>query len=438
VEWWIVALLLFGGLVSLIMTGMPIALAFILINLIGVAVYWGGVAGLGQFILSLFSSIGTFSLLPIVMFILMGEVMYVSGVGFKMIDVVDKWMGRLPGRLGLVAVASATIFGTLSGSSIATTAMLGATLTPEMEARGYKKPISIGAVMGSGGLAMLIPPSVDAVFVAAIAEISVGQLVIAGLIPGLVLGALYAGYIIIRCWLQPSIGPPHETYIPISLHEKTKLGLKYILPLGTVIFCVVGLILLGVATPTESAALGAAACFVLCACYRKMSWQVVKESVSGTLMITAMILLILCGAKAFSQILAFSGTTRNLIKLVLSLPLRPIGFVLALQGILLVLGCFVSTSAVYMMCIPLFMPIVLALGLNPVWFGMLIVLTGEMSHTTPPFGVLLFTMKGVAAEGTTMGDIIRSGLPFLACDAMLFALVVVFPPLALWLPSLIR
>jgi len=369
------------------------------------------------------------------MFILLGEVMFQSGLALNMIDTLDKWLGALPGRLGLLAVGSGTLFSTMSGSTMGTTAMLGALLTPEMEKRGYKKPMSIGPVMGSGGLAMLIPPSGLAVVLAAVAEISVGELLISGIIPGLLVAALYTSYIILRCWLQPSIAPPYRVS-SVSFSQKILLTLRNVLPMGFIIVIVLGFIFLGIATPTEAAAMGALGSFVLAAIYGKLTWQVVKNSFVGTARVTIMTLIIITGAVAFSQILAFSGATRGLLAFVTALPVAPIILLIAMQVVLIIMGMFMAAVAVMMITIPIFMPIVYALGWDPIWFGLLFLLNTEMSMTTPPFGMLLFVMKGVAPPNTTMGEIIKAGAPFLLCDAIALILIIAFPSLALWLPSM--
>ncbi|MFC2069521.1 TRAP transporter large permease subunit [Chloroflexota bacterium] len=254
-EWSLLLLFIFGGLILLLLTGLPISFCFLLINLIGVYIFWGGGVGLSQLILSLFSSIARFNLMAIPLFILMGEFMFRSGLGFDVIRAIDRWLGRLPGRLGLVAVGAGTLFSTTTGSTLGSCAMLGTLLTPEMEKHGYKTPISIGAIMGSGGLAMVIPPSGIAVFLATVAETSVGKLLIAGVVPGIIIAILYSSYIILRCWLQPSIAP---SYTPphISLKEKLIPTLRVVLPLAFIIFMVLGLIFVGVATPAEAAATG--------------------------------------------------------------------------------------------------------------------------------------------------------------------------------------
>jgi len=418
-------------------TGLPVAFCFILINLIGVALLWGGETGLRQLILTMWHSLANFSYLPIPMFVLLGEVVFRSGMAMKAIDVVDKWLGHLPGRLGLLAVAVATLFSTMSGSTIATTAMLGGALVPEMEKRGYKKPITIGSVMGSGGLAMLIPPSGLAVIWAAIAQVSIGKILIAGIIPGLIIALFYATYIVGRCWLQPSIAPAYDI-TPTPLLKKLSLTAKYVLPLSLIVFMVTGLILLGIATPSESAAMGVLGSIILAAAYRKLNWGMMKDAIMVTVKISGMILLILSGAKAFSQVLAYTKATRELIAWVTSLSLDPIVVLISMIFVILFMGMFMSGPPIMMITLPIFMPIVSALGFDPVWFGLIFLINIEMGATTPPFGTLLFVMKGVAPPGTTMGDIVKAGIPFLICDAACMALVIVFPALALWLPNLIR
>lgn len=434
-EWWAVLAIIFGGLMLLLASGMPVAFAFMLINVVGVLVFWGGAAGLRQLGLSIFASLSKFHLIPVPLFILMGEVMFQSGLGLSMIDALDKWLGRLPGRLGLLAVGAGALFSTMSGSTIGTTAMLGSVLSPEMEKRGYKKPMSIGPIMGSGGLAMIIPPSGLAVLLASLAEISIGKLLIAGIIPGLIIASFYATYIIGRCYLQPSVAPSYRV-MPTSLSEKIMFTVKHILPLGLIIFMVLGFIFLGVTTPSEAAATGALGCFILAACYRRLNWELVKKSIGGTMMITGMIFMIIAGAIAFSQILAFSGASRGLAEFVTGLPLAPIMIIIAMQVGAWALGCILSSVGVMMITIPIYIPIVYALGFDPIWFALILLINLEMSQTTPPFGVLLFAMKGVAPPDTTMGDIIRAGLPFLACDLVAMLLVIAFPVLALWLPGL--
>ena len=208
-EWQIALLILIGSLLILFFSGLPVAFCFLFITMVGAVWLWGGGSGLRLLTLNIRSSVSSFSLLPIPMFILMGEVMFRSKLGEGLIGAVDKWLGHLPGRLSLLAVGAGTLLSTLSGVTIATTAILGSTLVPQMEKRGYKKPMTLGPILGSGGLAMMIPPSSLAVLLASIGEISVGQILIAIIFPGLLMAVFYATYIIIRNKLQPSLAPPY-------------------------------------------------------------------------------------------------------------------------------------------------------------------------------------------------------------------------------------
>ncbi len=410
------------------------AFGFLVTILIGAFIFWGGEGGLTQAVRSFYGSIATFVLVPVPLFILLGEIIFHSGMARQTIDSLDMWIGHIPGRLGLLGVGMGTLFATLSGSSIGSTAMLGKLLIPEMEERGYKKPMSIGPILGSGGLAMIIPPTALGVLLASLAKISVGQLLMAGIFPGLVLATLMSGYIIIRCRLQPSIAPPYKV-APTPWSKKVLASIRYILPLGTIIFSIIGLIFLGIATPSEAAATGALTSIILAAGYRRLNWEVLKRSFLGTVQITSMIFVIIMGAMALGQILAFSGATQGLVALMAGLPLTPIFLVLIMQFILIILGCFIDAISMVMITIPVYMPIIHALGINPLWFGLLMLLNMELAQITPPFGILLYTMKGIAPPDTTMGDVYRASLPFVMCDLVAMGLIMVFPAIALWLPG---
>jgi tripartite ATP-independent transporter DctM subunit len=437
VEWWLILLIIFSALVILFILGVPVAFAFLFVNVIAVYVFWGGGAGLSQMILSIYESVTIFALLPVPLFVLMGEVMFRSGIAPRMMDVLDKWLGRLPGRLSLLAVGGGTLFAALSGSAMAGAAMLGSVLVPEMEKRGYKKPMSLGPILGSGGLAIMIPPSALGVLLAALGRFSVGRFLIAIIIPGLIMAVLYAAYVIGRCWLQPQLAPSYAVR-PTSLLDKIQATLRYVLPLSSIVFLVVGLIFLGIATPTEAAALGALGCLVLAFIYRGLSWEVLKTSITGTLQVTIMMLMILTGSTAFAQILAYTGASQGLVEFALSIPLPPICVLIAMQIVLLIMGTFMEPLTIMMVTLPIFMPIVEKFAFNPLWFGAIMLLNMEMATTSPPFGLVLFVMKGVAPPGTTMGDIYKAGLPFLACDAVAMAFMMAFPGLVLWLPGLMQ
>lgn len=411
--------------------GIPVAFSFLAVIIVGAPITWGLGPGMAQVILSLSDSLMNFALLPLPLFILMGEVVFHSNIAPNMIDTLDKWIGRLPGRLSLMAVTGGALFSTLTGTSLASTAMLGGTLIPEMEKRGYKKSMSIGPVLGSGGLALMIPPSALAVLLGAIAEVSIGRILIAIVLPGLLLAVLYGGYIIIRCILQPSIAPVYRVE-STPLPEKIISLIKHILPVGFIIFMVVGVIYAGIATPTEAAATGALGCFIFSFIQGSLTWNVVKKSMTATLRITVMVFMIIAGSQIFSQIMAYSGAVYGLTDFVLGLPTHRILILLAMQIVLLLLGMFMNAQSIMMITLPVFMPVVFALEFDPVWFAVIFLLNMEMASTTPPFGLALFVMKGVAPEGTTMKDICYAAIPFLLLDVVAMALIIIFPQIALW------
>ena len=429
--WQWLLIIIFGALIILMATGMPIAFSFMILNVIGVYLFFGGTVGLEQMILSIYSSLCTFILLPIPLFILMGELLLHSGVAMDMMDALERWMGRLPGRLAVLSVATGTVFAALTGSSMSSAAMLGQILVPEMEKRGYKKTMSLGPIMGSGGLAIMIPPSGLAVLLCVIGEISIGKILVAIPFPGVLLAALMAAYIIIRCKLQPFLAPSYEI-AKVSLSVKLAGTLKFILPVGFIIFLVIGLIFLGVADPSESAATGTLGMFIVVLLYRRLNWAVIKKSVRGTISITGMVFLIIAGAKTFGEILSFSGATRGLSEIATQLPLPPILIMVAMQIVILIMGCFMDVVAIMMITLPIFVPVITKLGLDTVWFGAIALLNIELAMITPPFGMVLFVMKGVAPAGTTMEDVYKAAYPIVMLNLLAMALMIAFPAIVLW------
>jgi tripartite ATP-independent transporter DctM subunit len=425
---------IFGCLLMMLASGLSIAFCFLGINVVGFFILFGPV-GLEQLVDSIYSTLNTFILLPVPLFILMGEVLFQSKIGPVLIHVIAKWMGRVPGRLGLLAVAAGTLFSTLTGTSLASVAMLGTVLVPEMKKHGYHPVMSAGPILGSGGLAMMIPPSGLAVLAAAIGEVSVGRTLIAIIVPGLLLAASYAAYIIIRCAMNPSLAPAYDVE-PVPLAEKLRETIKYVLPQGIVIFLVIGIIFLGVATPSEAAATGAAGTIILALCYRRFTWDVIKRVSLGSVSLTGMLFLIICGATAFSQILAYTGGSRMLTELASNLPIAPILVIIAMQVLVLILGALMDVVSIMMITLPIFMPVVEILRFDTVWFLVLFLINIEMAGISPPYGMSLFVLKGVVGSEMSMADIYRASFPFLGCGLFVMALVLVFPLLALWLPRL--
>ncbi|MFQ5856985.1 MAG: TRAP transporter large permease subunit [Anaerolineae bacterium] len=434
-EWYYTLLILIGALVFFMMLGLPVVFAFFTVNIIGAFVFMGGEKGAMQLVRNAIDSVQSFALLPIPLFIFMGEIMFYTGVAARAIDAVDKLIARVPGRLSLVAIVGGTIFSSLSGSTIANTAMLGSTLLPEMYKRGYKPEISIGPIVAVGGLAMLIPPSALAVLLGSIARIPIGELLVGSIIPGLILASLFFAYVTIRCWRNPEIAPPYDI-AGMSWSERVLPSVKYVLPLMSLFIVVVGSIVGGIATPTESAALGAVASLVAAAAYRRLNWQNFLTSLKQTLRFTVMTLFIICGSITFSQILAFSEASSGLTAVVVGAELAPLFVLLGMLAVLMFLGCFMDQVSMMMIALPLYMPVVEQLGYNQIWFGVLTLMILEISLATPPFGLLLFVAKGAAPADTTMRQVIVSVLPFIVLALLVVALLVAIPQLTLVLPGL--
>lgn len=433
-EWWEAALLMLGMVIALLALCVPVAFAFLIANLVGAWVFMGGRIGVEQVVANAGEAVASFVLVTVPMFILMGTLFFHSGIALKIIETLDRCLGKSPGRLSYIAVLAGTIFAALSGSNLANTAMMGSLLLPEMNRRGYSTDLSIGPIIGSGGLALLIPPSTLAVLLGSIAQINIAALLLAGFLPGLVLAMLYAGAIWTQLRISPEAAPPYDV-TPAPFVEKLKLIATYILPMSLVVFCVVGFILLGLSTPTEAAAFGVLAVLVLAAFYRRLSVAMIGRALMGTLKVTVMVFFIILASKTFSQVLAFSGATSGMIRWATGFELGQFEMLMVMFLVLLVLGMFVDAISMMLLTIPVFFPIAASIGLDPVWFGLVMLLAIEMSGTTPPFGLLLFVMQGVAPPGTRYGQIVRAASPYLLCDAVLLALLILLPGLALWLPA---
>ncbi len=425
----------FGLLVLMMLSGMPVAFGFLTLNIVGLFFLMGGENALSLLATSSFSSIGQFSLIPIPLFILMGELLLRTGLAAKTVESVDHWIGRIPGRLSLSSVGGGTLFGALSGASMASVAMLGSTLVPEMSKRGYKSQMSVSSILAGGGLAVLIPPSALGVLLGALAKVSIAQLLLAGILPGLILASFYFIYFATRAKLQPHLAPPYQA-LPTTLRFKL-LALLHISPLLSLVLVVTGFIFLGIATPSESAAMGVVATLIIAAAYKRLSWQALKASLMSAMTTTTMMLLVIVGSTGFSQLLAATGSTRSLVSAVEVLDLPPLVMVIIMQLIVLFLGCFIDTISIMLVSIPVFMPIVASLGVDPIWFCILILVQLELAGITPPFGVLLFVIKGVQQQ-LKISEIYRAALPIVFIQILLVAILMMFPQIVTWLPDLIK
>ena len=442
-EWYWTLAVLLGSILALMAIGLPVGLAFLGVNVVAAAYYMGGRGdlltvierGVGVLAGNAFESMTTFALVPIPMFLLMGEFFFHTGLANRMFNAVEKLMGRVPARLSYVTVAGGTAFATLSGSSMGSTALLGTLMVPEMTKRGYKKSMSIGPILGTGGLAMLIPPSALAVLLGTLAELDIGKLLVAGIMPGLILAVMYAVLIYVRVKIDPEAAPNYEIeFVPWA--RRARLLLLDVLPMVSIVIGVIILIMFGVATPSEAAAFGCLGVVLLALAYRCLTIDATWKSLEGAGRVTIMALLIIFGSSTFSQILSFSGGSNGLINWVTGFDVSPLYMLLVMFGILLILGMFMDQLSMMLLTVPIFFPLAQNFGFDLIWFGVIILLALEISFTTPPFGLLLFVMQGVAPPGTRFSEICLAAIPFMLCAMVLVALIVVFPEIATWLPSL--
>lgn len=425
-DWTLTLTVLVGLLLLGFAFGMPVAFTFISINIVGI--YWllGGVNGLSLLAGSAFNSVAQFALVPVPLFVLMGELLVRSGIAAATVEAADQWIGRIPGRLACTTVAGGTIFGAINGASMASVAMLGTLLVPEMQRQRYQAPMIIAPILGAGGLAVLIPPSSMGVLLGSLAKVSIADLLIASAMPGFILAALYTLYFTGLAWWRPELAPPYDRASP-PFWQRVKT-LKILLPVAGLMVVVTGTIFLGIATPSEAAAMGAVASALLAAMFGKLDSGVVRDSAMSTVTTTSMILLIIVGSSAYSQLLAASGATSGLVELVTGLKLSPIAMVVMMQAIVFVLGCFIDPISIMLLTVPIFYPIISALSLDPLWFSVLILIQLELSGITPPFGLLLFVMKSVRPE-LAMRDIYRAAVPIVIMQCSVSGLIMAFPSL---------
>jgi tripartite ATP-independent transporter DctM subunit len=391
---------------------------------------------LAQVVRNSVASVMNQSLTPIPLFVLMGEILFHTGLAIRVIEGVERLIRQVPGRLAVVAVVAGTVFSAISGSTIATTAMLGSLMLPVMLARGYHPTMATGPIMAIGAVDMLIPPSALTVLLGSLSGISISKLLIGGVVPGLILSVAFVAYIVVRAKLTPSLAPP----TPVPSHsgwESWRLLVLYVLPLVAIFAVVVGAMSGGFATPTESAALGALATMAVAASYRVLSFAAIAKSLKGATAISGMIMFIFLVATTFSQILSFSGASEGMVTAILGQGLSPLAVVGLMMLILIFLGIFIDQVSMMLITLPVFMPIVVRLGIDPVWFGVLFLICMQLGLLLPPHGLLLMTMRGVAPPEVTMVHIFKAVVPYVIMSLLLLALLLLLPAVATWLPSLL-
>ncbi len=423
-------ILLLALVLVLLALGVPISFALGGVATLGVLILMGPL-GLYMLFATAYGEVTNYLLIAVPLYIFMANMLGASDLADDLYQAVYSWMGQLRGGLALGTVAICALFAAMAGISSVATVSMGLIALPSMLKRNYHKDLSVGCIAAGGALGILIPPSIIMIIYGSMAEVSIGQLFMGGLIPGILLAIIYFIYIAVRCWFQPHLGPPIQE--SLSLKEKFRTLSGVILPL-ILVAAVLGVIYFGVCTPTEAAAIGAAGALVCSGIYRKLTWKNLFQASMRTLRLNTMVLWIMIGAIAYSHLMSLSGLHTHTENMMADMHANRWVMLGVMQLTFFVLGMFLDPAGVIMITTPVFIPIVNALGFDPVWFGILFIINMEMAYLTPPFGFNLFIMKGVVPPEVSMGDIYRSIVPFVALQALCLILVIIFPELALWLP----
>jgi tripartite ATP-independent transporter DctM subunit len=371
-----------------------------------------------------------FILFAIPLFVLLGEILLRSGIADRMYNAMTQWISWLPGGLMHSNIATCTLFAAVSGSSVATAATIGTVAVDQIEKHGYNERLYLGTIAAGGTLGILIPPSIPMIVYGALTDTSIPQLYLAGIVPGLVLAVLFMITVIIACLFRPAWGgrPIHTDW------EARRRSLPDLLPPLIIFGVVIGSIYAGIATPTESAGLGVMAAFVLAAVRRRITWRMLADTFEGTMKTTAMIMAILIAAYIVNFIITSIGLSGKVTGLVTSLGLTPTGTMIVIVLFYLVLGMFMESLSMLVATVPIITPVVLALGFDPVWFGIMMMLLLETALITPPVGFNLFVVQGVRPRGQIY-DVIIGSAPFVVTLMVMIALLIAFPQIALWLPK---
>jgi len=433
----VIAILMFGGMVVLLATGRQIFAAIGGLSAIFALTLWGEGGGAIPFYASI-KVMTWYPLLTLPLFVYMGYMFAYSGIADDLYRMFHVWMGSLRGGLAVGTVGLMTAVAAMNGLSVAGMA-IGATLSlPEMLKRKYDKRMITGVIQAGSSLGIMIPPSIVLVLYGMIARQSIGRLWMAGVIPGLIMASMFIAYILIRCRIQPNLGPaiPAEELQRISRREKFRLLRAGIIPL-VIIFSMTGLFLMGVTSLVECAAVGATATTIVALAKRRLNRQVIDGVLRETLSISSMFLWVVLAALAFGAVFDGLGAVHAIEALFITRwGLGPWGILIMMQFSYILMGMFLDDTAMLIIVAPLYVPLIIQLGFNPIWYGVLYTITCQMAYMTPPFGYNLFLMRMMSPPEITLGDIYRSIIPFVGVMGVCLAVVLMFPQTALWLPDL--
>ena len=428
----LVLTLMFAGLLALLLTGMPLAFVLALLAVIFTVTLWGSQA----LVLTVLQTVDVMTsdiLLAIPLYVLMASILQRSGLIEALYRAMELWFRRLPGGLAVGTIAICTLMAAMTGIVGAAVAAMGILALPSMLNRGYDPKLAMGTICAGGTLGILIPPSVITIVYAATAQISVGKMFAGGIVPGLVLAGFYILYAMLVAVVRPQAAPRDDS-LPADLGTRLRSLTSLILP-TLIVIGVLGSIYGGIATPTEAAAVGVIGALLSAAIERQLTWTNLKAAAFDTLRVSTMILWITIGAKAFVSVFTGVGGADVLLQFIQDLEVNRWLILAAMIGVLVFLGLFLDEIGIILLCVPVFLPIIQAYQFDPLWFGVLFLITAQMAYITPPFGYTLFYLKGVLPPGIRMETVYRAIIPFLILQALALLLFALFPDLVTWLPE---
>jgi tripartite ATP-independent transporter DctM subunit len=413
-------------------TGVWVGLALLGVAWVGMELFTNRPAG-DAMITTIWTASSSWALTALPLFIWMGEILYRTRLSEDMFKGLSPWMGGLPGRLLHTNILGCTVFAAVSGSSAATVTTVGRMSIPELRRRGYPEPQIIGTLAGAGTLGLMIPPSLTLIVYGVTINESIARLFIAGILPGLVLAALFMGYVVLWALVRPDRVPPGEP--AMTLAERLRRS-RFLIPVVCLILTVLGSIYLGFATATEAAAFGVVGALLLAALQRSLTWESFTASLMGAVRTSCMIALILAGSAFLSLSMGFTGLPRALAGWIATLQLSPVELIAALTVFYIILGCFLDGISIVVLTMAVVEPMIRAAGIDLIWFGIFVVVVVEMAQITPPVGFNLFVLQGMT--GHEISYIARSAAPFFFLMCLMVVLLVMFPELATWLPETMR
>jgi len=433
-EQWIIASIIIGSLLVLLMTGLPIAFALSGLSALFLLILLGPSAML-MAVAACFKQISEEVFIAIPLFVFMATILQFSGIATHLYNAMYVWMGSVRGGLAAGTLMICTVIDAMSGIGATATTTMGLIALPEMVNKGYNKNICMGAIAAGGALGPLIPPSVLMIIVGGYAQLSVGKLFLGGVMPGLLITAVYSAYVLVRCYLRPQDGPALPRDKQISLRSKLAALKSVILPIALIVF-IMGGIYAGIFTPTEAAGFGALSALLIAAAYRKLSGSDLVGALQTSLRITCMIMWLVIGGGCYSTLVNVTGTGNLVLQVLQDLPFSSTTLTVIMLIIPLIMGMFIDPIAITMICVPIFIPVINSIGIDLLWFMLLFIIAVVIGYITPPFGINIFYMQGVAPQGTSVMDVYKGITPFAFAKIGCLILCIVFPQILIWLPNL--